>query len=110
MNNEYLYCVNREQLGQHWRCAVEDRDAFCPEKWDKCSICKEMSNVFSELQDSEFFYSNTSVANNEEVISYQPILWRIFACIINKSNKKFRMEIAKSIPNRDLVLNYGKTR
>ena len=54
-NSEYFYCVNREQLGQYWRCVVEDRDAFCPGKCDKCNMCKEMSDVFAELQDSFFF-------------------------------------------------------
>ena len=63
VNNEYFYCVNREQLGQYWRCVVEDRDVFCPDRCDKCNICKEMS-VFSELQDSYFFYPRADYANN----------------------------------------------
>ena len=67
-NNEYFYCVNREQLGQYWRCVVEDRYAFCPDKCDKCNMCKEMSDVFAELQDY--------AANSQEEIPYQPILWR----------------------------------
>ena len=67
-NSEYFYCVNREQLGQYWRCVVEDRDAFCPGKCDKCNMCKEMSDVFAELQDY--------AANSQEEIPYQPILWR----------------------------------
>ena len=29
VNNGYFYCVNREQLGQYWRCVVEGRDTFC---------------------------------------------------------------------------------
>ena len=45
-NNEYLYFVNREQLGQYWRCVVEDQDKFCPSRCDKCNICKEMSDMF----------------------------------------------------------------
>ena len=107
-NSEYFYCVNREQLGQYWRCVVEDRDAFCPDKCDKCNMCKEMSDVFVELQDS-FFYPRTYAANNQEEILYQPILWRIFTSVIDKNNKRFRVEIGKSIPNRGLVLKYGKT-
>ena len=55
-NNEYFYCLNRQQLGQYWQCVIADRDAFCPEKCEKCSICKEMADVFVELQDSFFFY------------------------------------------------------
>ena len=48
--------MNRQQLGQYWQCVIADRDAFCPEKCEKCSICKEMADVFVELQDSFFFY------------------------------------------------------
>ena len=29
-NNEYFYCVNRQQLGEYWRCVIEDGDAFLP--------------------------------------------------------------------------------
>ena len=57
VNNEYFYCVNRDQLGQYWKCVVEDRDYFCPQKCDKCAICKEMTDIFTELTDSYFFLS-----------------------------------------------------
>ena len=53
-NNEYFYCVNRNQLGQYWKCVVEDGDAYCPSTCDKCNICNEMTEIFSELQDSYF--------------------------------------------------------
>ena len=56
-----------------------------------------------------FFYPRTYAANNQEEILYQPILWRIFTSVIDKNNKRFRVEIGKSIPNRGLVLKYGKT-
>ena len=88
---------------------VEDGDSFCPSRCDQCNICKEMSDVFTELQDSYFFYPKTSVANNHEEIPYQPVLWRVFTSVIDKNNKKFRIEIGKSIPRTGLVLNYGKT-
>ena len=101
--------MNREQLGQYWRCVIEDRDVFCPDRCDKCNICKEMSDVFPELQESYFFYPRTDYANNQEDIPYQPILSKIFTSVFDKNNKKFRIEIGKSIPNRGLVLNYGKT-
>ena len=55
VNKEDLYCVNRDQLEQYWHCVVEDRDTFCPDRCDKCNICKEMTNAFTELQDSYFF-------------------------------------------------------
>ena len=93
-NNEYFYCVNREQLGQYWRCVVEDRDTFCPDRCDECKMCKEMS-VFAELQDNYFFYSRTDAANSQEEIPYQPILWRIFTSVIDKNNKRFHIEIGK---------------
>ena len=109
VSNEYFYCVNREQLGQYWLCVIEDGDVFCPDRCDKCNIWKEMTDVFTELQDSYFFYPRTDVANNHEEIPYQPILRRIFTSVIDKIIKKFRIEIGKSSPNRGLVLNYGKT-
>ena len=93
-NNEYFYCINREQLGQYWKCVVEDRDSFCPSRCDQCNICKEMSDVFTELQDT--------------YLPYQPVLWRVFNSVINKNNKNFRIEITKSIPPSGSVLNYRK--
>ena len=48
-NNEYFYCLNREQLGQYWKCVVEHRDSFRPSRCDQCDICNEMSDVFTEL-------------------------------------------------------------
>ena len=68
-----------------------------------------MSDVFTKLQDSYFFHPKTNVPNNQEKLSYQPVLWRVFNSVINKNNKNFRIEIAKSIPHSGLVLNYGKT-
>ena len=108
-NNEYFYCVNRNQLGQYWKCVVEDGDAYCPSTCDKCNICNEMTEIFSELQDSYFFYPRTSFANNPEDIPYQPVLWRVFKSVINKGNKKCHIEIGKSVKHRGLVLNYGAT-
>ena len=107
-NNEYFYCLNRDQLGQYWQRVVEDRDSFCRSRCDQCNICKEMSDIFTELQDSYFFYPKTSVANNQEEIPYQPVLWCVFNSVINKNNNKFCIEIGKSIPHCGLVLNYGK--
>ena len=60
VNNEYFYCLNRKQLGQYWQCVIKDRDTFCPERCEKFTICKEMTDVFTELQDSFFFYSKQS--------------------------------------------------
>ena len=110
VNNEYFYCFNRNQLGQYWKCVVEDRDFFCSSRCDRCSICKEMSDVFSELQDSYFLYPKTTAANNYDEIPYQPVLWRIFTSTLNKRNERFRIDIAKLIPNTGLVLDFGETR
>ena len=106
-NNEYFYCINREQLGQYWKCVVEDRDSFCPSRCDQCNICKKMSDVFTDY--SYFFHPKTSVANNQEKLPHQPVLCRVFNSVINKNNKNFRTEMAKSIPHSGLVLNYRKT-
>ena len=57
VNSEYFYCVNRQQLGEYWRCVIEDRDSFCPDRCDKCNICKAMSDVFAQLHNSYFFFS-----------------------------------------------------
>ena len=83
VKNQYFYCLNRKQLGQYWRCVVEDRDYFCSSRCDRCSICKEMT-VFSELQGSWFFYPKTTVANNFDQIPYQSVLWCIFTSILDK--------------------------
>ena len=88
---------------------VEDRDSYCSGRCDQCAICKEMSDVFTQLQDSYYFYPKTSLANNQEKLPYQPVLWGVFNSVINKEKENFRIEIAKSIPHSGLVLNYGKT-
>ena len=51
-NYEYCYCLNRKQLGQFWRCIVEDTNFLCWSRCERCKACKEMSHVFVELQDS----------------------------------------------------------
>ena len=81
--------------------------SHCP---DRCDKCKAMSDVFAKLHDSYFFYPNSHQANNQKEVPCQPILWRIFSSVIDKSNKKFRIETGRSITNLGLVLNHGKTR
>ena len=57
-----------------------------------------------------FFYPKTTLANNHDEIPYQAVLWCIFTSARNKRNEEFRIEIAKSIPNTGLILDYGQTR
>ena len=56
-----------------------------------------------------FFSPNSHQANNQEEVPYQPILWKVFASVIDKNNKKNYIEIGKSIANFGVVLNHGKT-
>ena len=58
VNDKYFYCLNRNELGQYWKCVVEDRDFFYSSRCDRCSICKEISDAFSELQDMMKFRVN----------------------------------------------------
>ena len=106
-NNEYCYCLNCKQLGQYWRCILEDTNFLCSSRCERCKACKEMSHVFVELQDSYFFIPNTKVSNNYEDKPYQPVMWHVYNRPSNK--KEFRIEIAKSIPHIGLVLDYGQT-
>ena len=71
---------------------VEDGDAFCPSTCHKCSVCNEMTEIFTELQNDYFFYPRTNVVSNQEYISYQPVLQRIFNSVINKGNRKDRID------------------
>ena len=52
---------------------------------------------FLSCKTGGFFYSKTTVANNHDEIPYQPVLWHVFTSILDKKNRKFRLEIAKSI-------------
>ena len=105
-NNEFCYCLNCEQLGQCWRCIVEDNALLCPTNCEKCTVCKETCHIFTELQDSWFFYPNTKVQTISKSKSYQPVKWRIFTA----ANKKgFRIQIAKSVPHIGLVVDDGRT-
>ena len=53
-NNQSCFCLNRRQLGQYWRCIINDRDYFCPSSCEQCKVCKEVSHIFSELQNAYF--------------------------------------------------------
>ena len=84
-NNEYCYCLNRNQLGQYWRCFVKNSALLCPSKCEKCEVCKEMSHIYTELQDSWFFYPNIKVRPRSESKPYQPVKWRILQLLIKKN-------------------------
>ena len=51
-NDESFYCLNSKQLKEYWQCVQEDREGFCPEQCDKCSVCDEYALVFQNLLDS----------------------------------------------------------
>ena len=105
-NNEFCYCLNREQLGHCLRYIIDDNALLCPTNREKCTVCKETSHIFTELQDSWFFYPNTEVRTISKSKPYQPVKWRIFTA----ANKKgFRIQIAKSIPHIGLVVGDGQT-
>ena len=54
-NNEYCYCLDRQQLDQYWQCIAQNHNLLCPRKCDRCNACKEVSlNIFN-LQKSYFF-------------------------------------------------------
>ena len=76
----------------------EDRESFCPEHCDKCSVCDEYAFVFENLLDSFFFSSNKD--------RHQLVMWKVFFEDGNKQ-RKFRIEIAKTIESEHLVLDYG---
>ena len=36
----HCYCLNRQQLGQYWRCIIDDCRFLCQSQCGRCSICK----------------------------------------------------------------------
>ena len=91
---ERFYCLDRKQLGEYWHCAQKERDIFCPEHCDKCSICHDFSEIFQELQGSYFF-------SPRKDMDYQPIAWRV--CFKQpKGFTIFRLEIAKTVKSDKL--------
>ena len=103
----HCYCLNRHQLGQYWRCIVEDCNFLCKSQCGRCSICSEMSHIFTKLQDVYFFQPNVTCSATEKPL--QPVMWRIFNRNISKNNNCFKIEIAKSIPHVGIVTNYSNT-
>ena len=89
VNNTSFYCLNGKQLEEYWKCIVKDQEVFCPEKCNKCYVCKFLSQAHEELKDSCFFTPNKHLPS-------QPILWRIFTKD-QKNNYVFRTEIAKTV-------------
>ena len=65
------------------------QEVFCPEKCNKCNVCKFLAQAYEELKDSWFFTPNKSLPS-------QPILWRIFTKD-QKNSSVFRTEIAKTV-------------
>ena len=104
-NNQSCFCLNRRQLGQYWRCIINDRDYFCPSSCEQCKVCKEVSHIFSELQNTYFFNPNTRVHCSSENIPYQPVAWRIFSAT-NKN--QLSIQIAKSKQSLVIITDNGE--
>ena len=98
VNDEYCHFLDRNQLNQYWRCVTQNMKLLCPRDCGKCFACKELSLIRTELQGSYIFCAN--VSSSSHMKPYQPVKWRIFTAT---NKKKFRIEIAKSVPNDGLV-------
>ena len=94
-NDEYCYCLDRNQLNQYWSILVK---LLCPRDCRKRFACKEFSLIYPELKESYFLCANVSSSGHMK--PYQPVKWCIFTAT---NKKKLRIEIAKSIPNDGLV-------
>ena len=57
-NDESFYYLSRKQLAEYWHCVTVDQKTFCPETCDDCDVCKELAEVFENLQNSYFFSLN----------------------------------------------------
>ena len=102
VNNEYFYYLNRKQLEEYWKCVVKDQEVFCPQKCNNCIVCKFLTKAYDELKSAYFFSARKDMP-------YQPILWKIFTNVIDKTNKIiFRIEIGKTVKAFNLVYN-GET-
>ena len=97
-NNTSCYCLNRKQLGQYWQCIIKDR--LYPRSCGHCQICRQVSHVFSELQDSFFFSPRVSVFDE---IPLQPVAWRIFS-----AKTEIYIEIAKSKKSAGIITAHGE--
>ena len=89
-NDEYCYCLDRNQLDQYWHCVTQNMKLLCPRDCGKCFACKEFLLIYTELKESYFFCANVSSSGHMK--PYQPVKWRIFT---TTNKKKIRMEIAK---------------
>lgn len=97
-NNTSCYCLNRKQLGQYWQCIIKDR--LYPRSCGHCQICRQVSHVFSELQDSFFFSPRVSVFDE---IPLQPVAWRVFS-----ARTEIYIEIAKSKKSAGIITAHGE--
>ena len=102
-------CLNRKQLGQYWRCIVNDCNFLCQSQCGRCSVCNEMSDIFAKLKDVYFFQPNVICGSATDEKPLQPVMWRIFNRNISKNNSPFKIKIAKLVPHIGIVINYGKT-
>ena len=103
VNDEYCYCLNRKQLGQYWRCVVENTNFLCPSRCERCKACKEMPHVFSKLQDSYiFFIQELSI----QILLNISLINRCYGVFL--IDQVIRNNLSESIPNIGLVQDYGQ--
>ena len=108
-NNEYFYCLNHKELGQYWQLSLQIEMLFVLKNVKNAVFVKKWQMFLLNCNIVSFFI-HKSVAYNFGQVPYQPKFWRVLNSVIDKRNKKFRIEIGKSIPHTEFVLNYGRTR
>ena len=69
-NDEYCYCLDRNQLNQYWCCVFQNMKLLCPRDCGNCFACEEFSLIYTELQESYFFRANFSSFGHMK--PYQP--------------------------------------
>ena len=72
---------------------------LCPRDCGKCFAYKEFLLIYTELKEI-YFFLRANVSSSGHMKPYQPVKSRIFTAT---NKKRFRIEIAKSIPNDGLV-------
>ena len=100
--------MNHKELGQYWQLSLQIEMLFVLKNVKNAVFVKKWQMFLLNCKIVSFFI-HKSVAYNFDQVPYQPKFWRVLNSVIDKRNKKFRIEIGKSIPHTEFVLNYGRT-